>query len=263
MAIIVVPVTIDILTVAFLFLMAFFGWKRGLISQVVTLGSAALLWLTKEIWLGPMGNFLAKTGSALADNFFLRDMASGCLLFGALLLTAWVIEKKIVEKSGPLRWSNHWGGALLGLSKGVIYATVLIWLTQASALWKQAPGETGPDWLEQSFLVDLVGPWNPVRMFTLRELIDEMKLRAVTGDNTAQGATSQDEGSGAEATGAATTDSSERGRALRNSTSLQELVEAVKNDPNWATASYRRLLDDPRVQQIIDDPELGEMLFGN
>jgi uncharacterized membrane protein required for colicin V production len=259
----VLPVTIDILTVAFLFLMAFFGWKRGLISQVVTLGSAALLWFTKETWLGPMGNFLAKTGSALADNFFLRDMASSCLLFGALLLTAWIIEKKIVEKSGPLRWSNHWGGALLGLSKGVIYATVLLWMTQAGALWKQSPGETGPDWLEQSVLVDLVGPWNPVRMFTLRELIDEMKLRATASEDTRQAASNETEGASDGDTGAPAAGATERDRALRNSTSLQELVEAVKNDPNWATASYRRLLDDPRVKQIIDDPELGEMLFGN
>ena len=256
------PVTIDILTVAFLFLMAFFGWKRGLISQVVTLGSAALLWFTKETWLGPMGNFLAKTGSALADNFFLRDMASSCLLFGALLLAAWIIEKKIVEKSGPLRWSNHWGGALLGLSKGVLYATILLWMTQATALWKQSPGETGPDWLEQSFLVDLVGPWNPVRMFTLRELIDEMKLRATRSEDTTQAAINETEGASGD-TGSPATGATERDLALRNSTSLQELVEAVKNDPNWATASYRRLLDDPRVKQIINDPELGEMLFGN
>jgi hypothetical protein len=54
-----------------------------------------------------------------------------------------------------------------------------------------------------------------------------------------------------------------REKVLTQSTSLQELVNAAKSDPEWATASYRKLLDDPRVQAIISDPELADMLFGN
>jgi hypothetical protein len=75
-------------------------------------------------------------------------------------------------------------------------------------------------------------------MVTLRELVDEMKTRASKAQTP-------------------------REQALRKSTSLKDLVNAAKNDPEWATASYRKLLDDPRVQAIIADPELGDMLFGN
>jgi len=230
--------TVDILSAAFLVLMTFFGWKRGLISQVVTLGSAYLLWVTRESWMGPVGNTLAKVGPAFADNFFLRDIASCLLLFGTLLLTVWIIEKKVVEKSGPLRFSNNGGGALVGLAKGGLYATLLLWTIQTGALWKQAPGEHAPSWVSNSIAISVVNPWNPIRMFTLREMVDEMKARA----------------------GAAQTP---REKALRESTSLKELVNAAKSDPEWATASYRKLLDDPRVQAIIADPELGDMLFGN
>jgi hypothetical protein len=74
-------------------------------------------------------------------------------------------------------------------------------------------------------------------MFTLREMVDEMKARAGTARTP-------------------------REEALRESTSLKDLVNAAKSDPEWATASYRKLLDDPRVQAIIADPELGDMLFG-
>jgi uncharacterized membrane protein required for colicin V production len=231
-------VTVDILSAAFLVLMTFFGWKRGLISQVVTLGSAYLLWFTRESWVGPVGNTLAKLGSAFADNFFLRDIASCLLLFGTLLLTVWIIEKKVVEKSGPLRFSNHWGGAVLGLAKGVLYATLLLWTIQTGVLWKQAPGERAPSWVSNSIAISVVDPWNPIRMFTLRELVNEMKTRASKAQTP-------------------------REQALRKSTSLKDLVNAAKNDPEWATASYRKLLDDPRVQAIIADPELGDMLFGN
>jgi len=257
-------VTVDILCAAFLCLMTFFGWKRGLISQVVTLGSATLLWVTKDTWLAPVGGFLAKMTPALADNFFLRDMSAAVLLFGGLLLLSWVIEKKVVEKSGPLRFSNHWGGGLLGLAKGVVYATVLLWAAQANALWKLEPGAKAPTWVDQSIAIDLVGPWNPIRMFTLRELIDEMRLRAAGQPGPANESGGDEEGAeGDEEDPPAKGKGSNRDEALRSSTSLKELVEAVKNDPDWATASYRRLLEDPRVQQIIDDPELGEMLFGN
>ena len=227
-------------------------------SQVVTLGSAALLWFTRETWMGPLGGLLAKVGPAFADNFFLRDMASSLLLFGGLLLTAWVVEKKIVEKSGPLRFSNHWGGALLGLAKGLLYGTVLLWTTQTWALWKQAPDESAPAWVADSIAIDLVGPWNPIRMFTLRELVDEMKLRAEKSRSE-----EADEEETQKEDDEANRAQSPRDRALRRSSSLKDLVDAVRNDPDWASASYRRLLEDPRVQQIIDDPELGEMLFGN
>ncbi len=239
--------TVDILSAAFLVLMTFFGWKRGLISQVVTLGSAYLLWFTRETWMGPVGNTLAKLGPAFADNFFLRDIASCLLLFGALLLGVWIIEKKVVEKSGPLRFSNHWGGATLGLAKGLLYATLLLWTIQTGALWKQAPGEQGPSWITQSLAIAVVGPWNPIRMFTLRELVERMKERAIPTEP------NPDPGSAP----------SPRDKVLKQSTSLQDLVDAAKSDPEWATASYRKLLDDPRVQAIIADPELADMLFGN
>ena len=146
------------------------------------------------------------------------------------------------------RFSNHWGGALLGLAKGALYATLLLWTIQTGALWKQAPGEHTPSWISDSIAISVVDPWNPIRMFTLREMVDEMKARAGTAQ------TPQDR---------ADTTQTPREEALRKSTSLKDLVNAAKSDPDWATASYRKLLDDPRVQAIIADPELGDMLFGN
>lgn len=235
--------TIDILCLAFVILLALFGWKRGLISQLVTIGTAVLLWFSQSLWLEPVGAVLGRCGPALAENIFLRELTGFLLLYLSVVLITLLIERKVIKKYGPLRWSNHWLGALLGTAKGILYAAVFLWILQATVLWKKPPADSGPPWLAQSTAIAVVGPWNPIRMFTLRELVDEMKHRS--------------------AERAGNPESSPRVEALRQSDLVRSLLEAARNDREWGTTSYRKLASNPLVQDVVREPGLRELLFGN
>ncbi len=263
--------TIDIIAVLFVAGLAVFGWIRGLISQVATVGAAVGLWLTRDLWGQPMDGLLQSLGPALAEHPFLRRIAGFLLLYVAIVLLVAAIEYGIVRRLGPLRLSNHWAGAALGGVKGVVYAVVLVWLLQTVTLWRQAPGESAPSWLTESRVVGLVGPWNPVRLFTLREVVDEALVRArrlpESGGPDADGEARSAAGEGAEAESVQSPEGAAhrrlRRKTLEDSESMQRILEEARELEGWSMSTYRQLARNPRVRAAIRDPGVSDLLFGN
>ena len=234
---------IDVLCIAFLALLAVFGWYRGLVSQVLTIGAAVLLWFTRPLWEETASSILVHLGSAFAYNPFLRKMTAFIFLYLVVVVVVLVIERKVVRKIGPLRWTNHWLGAALGATKGLIYTVAILWSLQTVVLWKQAPGEPEPQWMTDSRALGVVGPWNPVRLFTLQELVAEIRARAKSPATPSQ--------------------PSERKQAIAEAPPVRELVDDLDDDESWSRARYLELLKDPRVQKILREPGVRSLLFGN
>jgi len=267
-------VTIDIIALLFVVSLAVFGWIRGLISQVATIGAALGLWLTRDLWGEPMDGFLQSLGPALAQHPFLRRIVGFLLLYVAIVLLVAAIEYGIVRRLGPLRLSNHWAGAALGAVKGLVYAVVLVWLLQTVTLWRQAPGESAPPWLTESRVVGIVGPWNPVRLFTVREVVDEALARArrsagsggQEADGEALAAAGQDpeaeSGEPPQAPDAAARRRLRR-KTLEDSEAMQRLFEEAQELEGWSLSTYRQLARNPRVRAAIRDPGVSDLLFGN
>ncbi|MEE2827939.1 MAG: CvpA family protein [Myxococcota bacterium] len=234
---------IDVLCTAFVALLAVFGWHRGLISQVITIGAAVLLWFTRPLWEEAAGSILVHLGSAFSYNPFLRKMTAFVLLYLVVVLLVLIIERKVIRKVGPLRWTNHWLGAALGASKGLIYTVAILWTVQTVVLWKQAPSEPEPQWMSESRALQIAGPWNPVRLFTLQEIVEEIRTRANSPDTEDQ--------------------TSERKQAIAEAPPVRELVDDLDDDESWSRARYLELMKDPRVKKILDEPGLKSLLFGN
>ena len=249
--------TADIALLSLIVFLAIMGWFKGFLSQVLTLGSAAILWFTKATWLPPASAIVANFGPAFADHFFLRDMTAGLILFVLLLILGWAFERNVIRPSKLLSAGNRWAGGALGLIKGLAYGVVLLWIAQPTALWGQKPDDPPPAWTEESIALGLVGPLNPVRVMTLREIVDQMRVQR------SELAPPQ-EGDGVTSQGDKTTASEQDGRrkAIEGSPSLQDLVDTVRDNPDWGTMSYTELMQDPRVQEIIGDADIGKLLFG-
>ena len=249
----------DIAILVLVTVLTVMGWHKGLLSQILTLGSIALLWFTKATWLPPASVVVAQFGPAFADNFFLRDMAASLLLFLLLLLGGWILEHRVIRRSKLLRSGNSWSGAVLGLAKGLAYGVVLLWLAQTAALWGDGPEDAPPAWTQESLALQLVGPLNPVRVMTLREIVDRMSSQTTTkaGEPSSETTLQPESDPGGEVS-----EKEARRRAIEGSKSLQELVDAVRNNPEWGTQSYTELMNDPRVKEVIEDSEIGKLLFG-
>jgi len=238
---------IDILILVFVVLLTVLGWMRGLISQVVTIGAAVALWLTAGIWSGPVAAGLGKLGGPFADHDFLARMAGFLLLYGLIVVVVFLIERKIVNKVGPLKLSNHWLGGVLGATKGVVYSVVAVWVLQTFVLWKQPAEEPAPDWMEGSIVVERVGPYNPVRLFSLRELVDAAAERVAE-----QRAEGEDQAN-----------PSGRLQKIEEAPSVRAIIEETIDKNGFSAASYRELAADPRVRAVLADPDIRDMLFGN
>jgi uncharacterized membrane protein required for colicin V production len=242
--------TIDIVALLFLVLLTVLGWFRGLVAQIATLGAAVLLYLTRDLWADPMTAVLGAGVPTLADHPALGRLVAFVLLFLAILILAFIIERAVIRKVGPLKLSNHWLGAVLGAVKGVVYAVLAVWLVEAVVLWEQEPEELTPGWLADSFVVQQVGPWNPVRLFSLKEVVEEAAERIRERRETGQ-----EEPAEAEAEGS-------RAEAIEGSPPVMTLISETAEQNGWSELSYRELATDPRVRQVLADPAVKDLLFG-
>lgn len=260
--------TIDLIALAFVVLLTVIGWYRGLISQVVTIGAAVLLWFTSGTWAAPVGDKLSFLGTAFAEHAFLRRMTAGLLLYFAIVIATMLVERLVVQKFGPLKLSNHWAGAVLGTAKGVVYGAIAIWGLQTVALWEQQPDEAPPAWLTESKTAAFVAPYNPVRLFSLQEVIQEgvERVQAVR-ETTAAGQSGDPAASPGE-------DGELRARSVPIKTRtrrtvieeappvkvlLQDAVERQGLD----SKGWTELARDPRVRKILADPEIRDLLYGS
>jgi len=265
--------TIDLIALAFVVLLATIGWFRGLISQVVTIGAAAALWFTSQYWAGPVGDSLAFFGDAFAEHAFLRRMTAGLLLYFVIVIAVMIGERMIVQKVGPLKLSNHWAGAVLGGLKGLVYGAIGIWIVQTVALWEQQPDEEPPGWLSDSKTAAFIAPYNPVRLFSLQELIQEGvdRVRAVK-----DGTASADPAGVADAESAETAEGEEQPRTLvapmkmrtrkaviEDAPPVKVLIQDAEEARGLEHKSWTELARDPRIRRILADPEIRDLLYGS
>lgn len=247
--------TIDIVALLFVVLLTVLGWFRGLIAQVATLGGAALLYFTRDLWAEPVTGLLGKGIPTLAEHPALGRLVAFVLLLGAVLIVAFAIERTVIKKVGPLELSNHWLGAVLGGVKGLVYAVLAVWIVEAVVLWEMEPEEQSPAWLDDSMVVGLVGPWNPVRLFSLKELVqeaaDRVKERKADGWQAPAGR-AEPEGDG----------ETSRIEAIEIAPPVRTLIEETAERNGWSDLSYRELATDPRVRRILADPDVKDLLFG-
>lgn len=259
---------LDLLILAFVILLGVLGWFRGLISQLATIGAFVGLWLTKQLWLDDLSALLAGLGPAMADHEFLRRMVAFLGAYFVIVVLVFVVERLVVNKVGPLKWSNHWAGAALGGLKGGLYAVLAVWMLQTVALWEQQPEEPAPRWLEDSFVVSQVGPYNPVRLFSLREIIDDTvgRVREVAGslgdDDSADGPAAAADGERTPTEPTPRRLSSQRRQAVEEAPPVHVLIEEAVRDGGLDARTWRQLYRDPRVRRILADPDARDLLFG-
>ncbi len=259
--------TIDLIALAFVVLLAAIGWYRGLISQVVTIGAAVGLWFTSEYWAGPVGDRLAFLGDAFAEHAFLRRMTAGLLLYFAIVIATVIVERMIVERNGPLKLSNHWAGSVLGAAKGVVYGAIAIWTVQTIALWEQQPDEDPPAWLTESKTAAFVAPYNPVRLFSLQEVIQEGvdRVRAVRDAEAAiSEVNAENDSEGRELRSrSAPMKTRTRRTVIEDAPPVKVLLQDAAERQGLESKSWTELARDPRVRQILADPEIRDLLYGS
>jgi len=244
--------TIDIAALLFVVLLTVLGWFRGLVAQIATLGGALLLFVTRDAWADPVTAVLGKAIPALSQHPVLGRLVAFVVLLGLLLIAAFAIERAVIRKVGPLKLSNHWLGAALGGVKGVVYAVLAIWLVEAAVLWEQEPEEETPAWLADSMVVRQVGPWNPVRLFSLKELVQEAaeRVREREEDGRSAPLAPADDGEAS------------RVEAIEGAPPVRSLIEETAERNGWSDLSYRQLATDPRVRRVLADPQLKDLLIG-
>jgi uncharacterized membrane protein required for colicin V production len=259
--------TIDLIALTFVVLLAVIGWYRGLISQAATIGAAVGLWFTTDLWAGPVGDQLAFLGDAFAEHGFLRRMTAGLLLYFAIVLGVMIVERLVVQRFGPLKLSNHWAGSCLGAAKGVVYGAIAIWTVQTIALWEKQPDEEPPAWLSESKAAAFIAPYNPVRLFSLQELIAEAveRVQQVRNGTAADDPTeaSVAAGDGEPRTRSAAMRRRTRRAVIEEAPPVKVLIDDASEREGLREKSWTELARDPRVRRILADPKIRDLLYGS
>ncbi|MBJ93618.1 MAG: hypothetical protein CMP23_04000 [Rickettsiales bacterium] len=163
----------DITALLFIALITVRGYLRGLLAQVAVIGAAVALWLTFELWFPSVDGWLAARHETFASYSSLRRLVAFSGAYALILLLVSAIEHLVVEQVALLKAGNSWAGAALGLSKGLVYAAVAIWLIQVAVAGGEAIREQPtPDWMADSVAFEKLALWNPVRLSSARELLD-------------------------------------------------------------------------------------------
>jgi hypothetical protein len=168
-------VVADIITLLFVAGIGVRGYMRGLLAQVATLGSALLLWLLFDLWFPPVDAWLQLQHASLAEFEMLRRIVAYGGAYFVLVILIMAVEFLLVERIGVIKASNSWMGGVLGLVKGVAYAVVLVWLIQIGVGGGKASTEVAqqPSWMAESVVFERLALWNPVRVMSARELLEE------------------------------------------------------------------------------------------
>lgn len=237
-------VVTDAVALMFVVALTMLGWYRGLLAQVVPMGAAFALWWFFDLWYPPLDGKLAALGPALSEYPSVRRLVGGALgWFGLVVLFA-LLEALVIRNIGLLEAGNRGLGAVLGLIKGVLYGAVLIWIVETIVLWGRTPDRPVPDWITDSALFEIVGPWNPVRVYTLREVL-------------AKGTRSKGEQA------AAPVEETARARALFLASPVRKIIDETASTAAWEGTGYVDMVSDPRVREVLGDDQIGTLLFGD
>ncbi len=164
----------DIVVLLFVAAVVVRGYLRGLISQIATIGAALALWWLFDVWFPPVDSWLVGLHDAFATFEILRRLVAYSGAYVSILLLLAVVEHLLVERIGLLKAGNTWMGAALGFAKGLVYVTVAVWLTQVVVHGGEAVSEERqPDWMTDSVVFSQLALWNPVRVMSAREMLEQ------------------------------------------------------------------------------------------
>ena len=151
------------------------GYMRGLVAEVATLAIALLLWLSFDLWYPPADEWLGLQHALLAEFEMLRRIVAYSGLYFTLFLITLLLESLLVERIALLKAGSRWFGATIGLMRGMLYVVLLVWLIQVGTAGGGAVEKIGqqPDWMAESMVFQKLALWNPVRVMSARELLQE------------------------------------------------------------------------------------------
>jgi hypothetical protein len=252
----------DVTFVVFVIAIAWLGWFRGFLAQVAGFVAAVLLWIFFDSWYPPADLALAGLGPAFGAHPYLRKLVGFLGAYWACMVLVFALEAAVVRKARVLERGNRWLGVGVGLLKGLVYATALLWMVETSLLWRKPADRPAPSWLRESVAVDVLGPWNPVRVLSLREALEEriaQNERAAAGDDD-----SARDGVSGEDPQAPPPRLEESGsvRRLFLASPIRKLMEETATESEWQGRGYGDLVMDPKVREVLGDADLMELLLG-
>lgn len=274
----------DLLAILLFIAMAGLGWYRGTLVQVVTVVIATLLIGFFEAWYPPIDVALADLAMPLAEHPYLRKLV-GFLGAYILLVTAVAIIEVASRRVDGAETTNRAGGVLIGAVKGIAYVVALAWLVETVTLWDKLPHEPRPAWMEESLLLETVSPWNPVRVYTLKQAVEVQLARAEVAERKREQAKRDARSSSGEAldegAAAATPDGkygeeaamgeewiaepleeSAKVRALYRASPMRALMDETTSLSEWQGRGYGDLIRDPHVRRMLGDANFADLLMG-
>ena len=253
------PPVLDLAFVVFVIAIAWLGWFRGFISQVAGLGSAIALWIFFDLWYPPIDLALAGLGHAFADYPYIRKLVGFVGAYFVCMLVIFGVEAGFIRKVAALEVGNRGLGVVVGALKGVLYATALLFFVETAILWQKPGDDPVPSWMRDSVALHVLGPYNPIRVFTLKEALENrIARRGRTGD--AEG----DDDSAAEDRTAPPPplEESSAVRRLFKASPIRKLMEEAAGESEWQGRGYGDMVMDPKVREVLGDAGLVELLLG-
>ncbi len=246
--------------VVFVVAIAWLGWFRGFIAQVAGFFSAVALWVFFDVWYPPVDLVLAGVGPAFSEHPYIRKLVGFVGAYFVCMILIFLVEAGLIRKVGALETGNRSLGVAVGAVKGFLYATALLWMVETAILWKKPPDVPAPSWLTQSVALHTLGPYNPVRVFSLKEALENaLARRGRTGDVEGDDDSAADEDPTAPPT---TLEESGDVRRLFKASPIRRLIETAAAESEWQGRGYGDMVMDPRVREVLGDAGLVELLLG-
>lgn len=271
----------DALAVIFVLATGGLGWYRGALVQTVTIFAAVILGVFFDAWYPPFDTALANLAPPLAENVYLREMVGFLVAFFLLLITVAILELA-ARRSGALVDGNRKVGVALGALQGIAAVVLLAWFVETVTLWEKQPNELTPAWMRESVVMKTVGPWNPVRVYGLKDAIErgitkvdrekerrEREARRAARkegeglDPAAAAATPDADAEGQDPIDPVLLENDARVRALFRASPVRKLMDETASLSEWHGRGYGDLVKDPEVRRILRDADIADLLFGD
>ncbi|MCO4771348.1 MAG: CvpA family protein [Deltaproteobacteria bacterium] len=269
----------DLLALLLVLAMTLLGWYRGTLVQIVTVVIAVLLLVFFDAWFPPLEMPLAQLAMPLAEYPYLRKLVAFLLAYIGCVTVVAMIE--VATRDTEAEQANRIGGVVIGALKGLLYVAALAWFVETVTLWDKPPHEPAPSWMRDSLLMTAVGPWNPVRVYTLKEAVELKLARAELAERERAAGRAPDGGEALdEAAAAATPDGqpaelgreegfdvipleeSSKARQLYRASPVRALMDETASLSEWQGRGYGDMVRDPRVREILGDANIADLLMG-
>ncbi len=257
-----VPMPVDVAFVVFACAIAALGWFRGFIAQVAGFGAVVGLWACFDAWYPPVDLALAGLGPAFAEYPYLRKCAGFLSAYFACMFLIFVVEAAIVRRVGALEKGNRMLGVAVGAVKGLLYATALLWMVETALLWRKPPHDPVPSFLSESVAVATLGPFNPARVYSLKEALERGVSRGEVAVGAEGSVRRSDAGEEDPEAPSPELEESSTVRRLFKASPMRRLLEETAGESEWQGRGYGDLVMDPKVREVLGDTGIVELLLG-